>query len=164
MARFHHSTDRVSRETALGMPAWGRPPEWTRAGHCLDHPEWGPDTWHEHGFERVAADVCNGSELEGKPCVVRGQCLAFALDNEFRQGVWGGLYGKALGKLVDEAKKMHELERLTAQLERESKCGKGHLLTADNLTPSGKCLLCAKDQAVFRRSKADLVKRGELTA
>lgn len=167
MARYHHSTDRVSRETDVREhpESFGRPPEWTLRALCDGHPEWGPDAWFDRGCEQVVLRVCNGDFTVGAlPCPVRAQCALFAVENEIRDGVWGGLAPKALSKLVDvQVTERKQAEQL-AKLERESKCPKGHQLTMDNLTPTGKCLTCAKDSAVFRRNKSDLVKRGELTA
>lgn len=167
MARYHHSTDVVSREqdTREHPESFGRPPEWTLEALCDGHPEWSPDAWFDRGCEAVARRVCNGDyTVQAKPCPVRSQCVLFAVENEIRDGVWGGLEPKALGKLVDVQVAARKQQEALDKLERESKCSRGHQLTMDNLTPTGKCLTCAKDNAVFRRNKSDLVKRGELTA
>lgn len=162
--RYHQNMDRPNREQSvtLGMPEFGAPPEWTKQAHCLDHPEWGPDTWHEKGYETLAAAVCNGSELEGRPCRVRQDCLVFALENGFKTGVWGGLHGKPLGNLVDAMAKAKKADAELERMEAETRCGRGHLLTMDNLTPKGKCLTCTKDDAVFWRRRNELVRQGEL--
>ena len=146
------------------MPVFGKPPKWTTSAHCLDHPEWGPDTWHEKGYERSAAEVCNGSYREGKPCPVRRQCLEFALENGFKTGVWGGMWGKPLLEWIERVALARKAEEQLEKLAAEAKCGRGHWLTPDNLTPKRRCLTCVKDEAVFWRRRNELVRQGELPA
>jgi WhiB family redox-sensing transcriptional regulator len=40
--------------------------------------------------EQEAVDFCNGV-IDGVPCPVRDECLIFALTNNERFGVWGGM-------------------------------------------------------------------------
>lgn len=40
--------------------------------------------------EQDAADFCNGT-IDGVVCPVRDECLIFALTNNERHGVWGGM-------------------------------------------------------------------------
>jgi WhiB family transcriptional regulator, redox-sensing transcriptional regulator len=50
-----------------------------------------PDLFHPRRGDspsvRAAITVCNG-------CEVRGECLQYALDNNIRDGVWGGTSGR----------------------------------------------------------------------
>lgn len=71
----------------VGLPdllALVRPPAWHRDAACLEHPEltWFPDR-HETAVMRLAIAVC-------RRCLVRAECLAFALEVPDMAGVWGG--------------------------------------------------------------------------
>lgn len=56
---------------------------WLLSARCRDHD---PDLFFTTapGSERRAKTVC-------RPCPVRSECLAFALDAEIEHGVWGGM-------------------------------------------------------------------------
>jgi WhiB family redox-sensing transcriptional regulator len=61
----------------------GDPAPWMNNGACLEHPEvpWFP----ERGETAEAARaVC-------ARCLVRAECLDYALRTDIRDGVWGGL-------------------------------------------------------------------------
>lgn len=47
------------------------------------------DPWFE-GDELAAATICNG-EWDGQVCPIRDQCLEWALLNNEKFGVWGGM-------------------------------------------------------------------------
>ena len=51
----------------------------------------GGDAWmpDKGGPTRQAKRVCNGHD-DTPPCPVRERCLAYALDNDIRDGIWGG--------------------------------------------------------------------------
>lgn len=57
-------------------------PKWMRDGACLEHPEltWFPERGQPTG---PAKAVC-------RSCLVRDDCLAFALEHPLTIGVWGG--------------------------------------------------------------------------
>lgn len=69
------------------------PEEWTKDGACLQTKpdEFFPDKGDQRGAAR-AKTVCRG-------CDVRDQCLAYALRNHERWGVWGGLSERERRKL-----------------------------------------------------------------
>jgi WhiB family transcriptional regulator, redox-sensing transcriptional regulator len=59
------------------------PPSWQRYANCLGVD---PDLFFPErgGSTREAKEVCRG-------CVVRTECLQYALDNAEKFGIWGGL-------------------------------------------------------------------------
>lgn len=67
-------------------------PDWSQAlcaqtDPDLFAPEWG-DTFD--GMYRDALRICNGWPKRGmRPCDIRAECLAWALENDER-GIWGG--------------------------------------------------------------------------
>lgn len=67
-------------------------PEWMAAGVCA---QTDPEIFfpEKGGPVREAKRVCGG-------CPVKGECLAFALDNGERFGVWGGLSERERRRLV----------------------------------------------------------------
>jgi len=58
-------------------------PDWQDLGRCLEIGD--PDLWFpdKGGPTEGAKEVC-------RPCEVRDQCLAYALEHRIRHGVWGG--------------------------------------------------------------------------
>lgn len=77
---------------ALALPA---PPEWMSEGLCG---QTDPDLFYpdKGGSVREAKGICNGSPLSRRgeprpPCPVREHCLRYALDNDERYGIWGGV-------------------------------------------------------------------------
>lgn len=72
-------------------------PEWMEEGLCAQSD---PDAWYpgEGGSPVPAQEICNGRERE-PGCPVRDECLAYALANDERFGVWGGLSEKQRKKL-----------------------------------------------------------------
>ena len=59
------------------------PPAWQRYANCLGVD---PDLFFPErgGSTREAKEVCRG-------CVVREECLQYALDNSEQFGIWGGM-------------------------------------------------------------------------
>jgi WhiB family redox-sensing transcriptional regulator len=59
------------------------PPAWQRYANCLGVD---PDLFFPErgGSTREAKEVCRG-------CVVREECLQYALDNAEKFGIWGGM-------------------------------------------------------------------------
>lgn len=73
-----------------------RPPEWMADGLCA---QTDPDLFYPDlsSPSRFAKRVCNGNGPDGDPdmplrapCPVKDKCLAYALDNNEKYGVWGG--------------------------------------------------------------------------
>lgn len=64
---------------------------WMRDAACLEHPPewWFPPTG---GSAKVAKEICTR-------CLVRAECLEYAVANNERQGVWGGFNQTELGKV-----------------------------------------------------------------
>ncbi len=118
---------------AAGPPAGaGDPLGWQRLGECqytdpeLFFPEKG-------GSVRQAKRVCRG-------CEVRAQCLAYAMENDERSGIWGGL---------------SERERRKASRQAGSAvpvlCAGGrHVRTSRNRGPFGNCTDCQAERAAAR--------------
>ena len=48
------------------------------------------DGHHDYRAERDAVDFCNGT-IDGNQCPLRDGCLEYALTNNERFGVWGGM-------------------------------------------------------------------------
>lgn len=49
-----------------------------------------PDPWFDESDQEEAINFCNG-EADGVVCPIRHECLIFALTNNEKQGVWGGM-------------------------------------------------------------------------
>ena len=64
---------------------WMRP-AWQRDALCLEHPE------VEFFIER--GDSCAPAKAVCARCLVRTECLEYALANSIQHGVWGGLSGR----------------------------------------------------------------------
>lgn len=68
---------------------------WIKLGKCYgkvcgpyhENPDWDDPWFDDH---EVAQDFCNG-ESDGVICPVRESCLQYALVNNSRYGVWGGM-------------------------------------------------------------------------
>lgn len=66
-----------------------RPPAWHRDALCIEYPD---VTWFPaHGVTGdEAKEIC-------LRCLVRSECLAWAIENKVEYGIWGGLgYRKRL--------------------------------------------------------------------
>jgi WhiB family transcriptional regulator, redox-sensing transcriptional regulator len=64
-------------------PVLPRPPHWTEAALCA---QVGDDFWfpEKGGSTREAKKVC-------RACEVKSDCLDYALENDERFGIWGGM-------------------------------------------------------------------------
>lgn len=83
-----------------------------------------PERGDMHGYRNAKA-VCAG-------CVVRGDCLAYAIDNNERLGIWGGLSGK-------ERRAMHMPHRATCpECRRDWLTHGNHLLCSPACTDAHK--------------------------
>lgn len=73
----------MTREISLNLPAW------MAEGACAGHPE--PDLWFPEvgGFKDAerARMICHS-------CTVAADCLAYAIDEHIKDGMWGGLAPK----------------------------------------------------------------------
>jgi WhiB family redox-sensing transcriptional regulator len=67
-------------------------PRWQRRAACR-RPGVDPEAFYpdKGGSTRAAKRICNGDGRDRWPCPVRAQCLDYALANDDRFGVWGGL-------------------------------------------------------------------------
>lgn len=75
------------------------PQEWMKQGVCTDptiDPDWFfPDTEHNKDVEvRMALNMC-------KQCLVRINCLQYAIDKWPVYGIWGGLKTKQIREIVE---------------------------------------------------------------
>lgn len=72
----------------------GNAPDWSNANCLGTAPVRGPgesevyDPWFDEDDPGPALDVCNGA---GRVCPIRDKCAAFALFNNEKYGVWGGM-------------------------------------------------------------------------
>jgi WhiB family redox-sensing transcriptional regulator len=72
----------MSRAAGRPAPLALRPPEWMDRALCA---QLAPDAWFPEGGPATSARrVCAA-------CPVRAECLAYALGNGERFGIWGGL-------------------------------------------------------------------------
>lgn len=78
-----------SADDTLPVAAAFPPPEVLAHGLCAqaDPEAWFPD---KGGSTRAAKAICNGDTTR-PPCPVRDECLAWALANNERFGIWGGM-------------------------------------------------------------------------
>ena len=74
--------------------------DWESRAEC-SNPLRDPDDWHANegtpdGRRQVEAAlrVCN------KVCTVRDQCLAYALDNDIEESIWGGMTSRERKRLA----------------------------------------------------------------
>lgn len=76
------------------------PEDWRAGALCL---QFSADTWFPEpgGDPRPAKLICNGNGTTRKPCPVKAECLAWALENDERLGVYGGMSGKERARLHD---------------------------------------------------------------
>lgn len=64
------------------------PGEWVNDAACVGHPS---DPWHDGVTVRGSAnDVGREAIRICGSCPCRSECLAYALDNEIGDGIWGG--------------------------------------------------------------------------
>lgn len=67
---------------------YGAPDGWERAKCKNIEVNQGYDPFFDE--EEEAMDFCNG-EFDNSPCPIRNECLLYALTNNERYGVWGGM-------------------------------------------------------------------------
>jgi predicted Fe-S protein YdhL (DUF1289 family) len=109
------------------------------------------------GSIRDAKQVCRG-------CDVRAECLAYALANDERFGIWGCLSERERHRLARQ-EPASTMQRSEAALHAAPRpCPKGHLRTPDNVYPNGSCRKCAiarEREAKQRRdaARADAMRR-----
>jgi len=64
--------------------------DWRDDAACRTHPE--PDLWFPSGDSApYQLQIQQATNICFTQCAVRGQCLAYALDERLDTGVWGGL-------------------------------------------------------------------------
>jgi WhiB family transcriptional regulator, redox-sensing transcriptional regulator len=110
-----------------------------------------PDDWFpDHGRqpERVRLRV----ERTCAACPVRAECLAYAVENGERYGIWGG---------------MTEEERRGVSLPRRAAsryCASGrHLRTPEGTGARGTCLACRRESDADRRAAERVARTGSLS-
>lgn len=70
-------------DATVGLPVLGPAlGEWSRDALCLEYPE---VSWFAGGTTMAnrARDICSR-------CLVRDECLGYALENRVAEGIWGG--------------------------------------------------------------------------
>jgi len=90
----------VPLERALDLPEPLHPPHWTEFAECQYTD---PETFfpEKGGSTRPAKRICAG-------CEVRADCLEYALENDERFGVWGGLSERERRRLKRERESLEE--------------------------------------------------------
>ena len=89
------STLRPASDPTLDWSTWPTPPPWMRDALCA---QTDPESFfpEKGGSTREAKKVCVG-------CEVRSECLEYALANDERFGIWGGLSERERRKLKKRA-------------------------------------------------------------
>ena len=89
-----YTVSRYLRDAAepAGIPV---PPDWTELALCA---ETDPEAFfpEKGGSTREAKSVC-------RSCEVRAECLEFALENDERFGIWGGMSERERRRLKRQA-------------------------------------------------------------
>jgi WhiB family transcriptional regulator, redox-sensing transcriptional regulator len=115
-------------------------PRWQDQSLCA---ETDPDAFfpEKGGSTAAAKRVC-------RACPVRSECLEYALANDERFGVWGGM----------SERERRRVDRAVTSVPR--RCLKDlHVMTAENTNVNGKCRACRN--AADRQARA---RRAEITA
>lgn len=115
-------------------------PHWSVSALCA---QTDPDAFfpEKGGSTAAAKRVC-------RSCLVRSECLEYALENDERFGVWGGL---------SERERRRPGRAVTSE---PGRCLKDlHAMTAENTNVNGKCRACRN--ASDRQARA---RRAEITA
>lgn len=94
----------------------GNAPDWEGANCLGSAPRRGPDDieemydpWFDEEDPGPVLGICNG-EYDGVVCPIRQECLEFALYNNEKYGVWGGMSEQ-------DRKTMRRIWRWNAQLD-----------------------------------------------
>jgi WhiB family transcriptional regulator, redox-sensing transcriptional regulator len=121
------------------IPGWNLPdddePTWVDLALCA---QTDPEIFfpEKGGSTREAKRVCRG-------CEVRAECLEYALENDERFGIWGGLSERERG----------QVKRLTSPppVRDPTKCKSGrHPKTPEGTGARGACLACKRESANAR--------------
>jgi WhiB family redox-sensing transcriptional regulator len=75
-----------ARTASDALELFGLRPAWMRDGLCREH--------SEVNFFPALGEPIEAAKAVCRRCLVRGECLAFALEHEEPDGVWGGLTGQ----------------------------------------------------------------------
>jgi WhiB family transcriptional regulator, redox-sensing transcriptional regulator len=142
---------------AIEVLAWRPPgPGWNLDD--FDEPEWqdlalcaetDPELFfpEKGGGSRDAKRIC-------RQCPVRAECLEYALANDERVGVWGGLSVSERDRMAKQAASAPD-----ADADDDPKpCHAGHLRTPDNLYLDGSCRTCKIDRAREKREAAAIAR------
>lgn len=89
-----HGFQRTDAEPAVDILSLPKPPAWVSDALCaqVDNDGFFPEKNDVGGAVRAAKKVCS-------MCPVTEKCLEYALDNEIRHGIWGGVSDRARLKL-----------------------------------------------------------------
>lgn len=84
----------VREESSIALPVLLKPekdPSWRESAKCKGEDR--PDFFDSHYWKR-AVQVCRG-------CSVRQRCLDFAIENDIRDGIWGGMTSRQRAAYVE---------------------------------------------------------------
>jgi WhiB family redox-sensing transcriptional regulator len=130
------SRSALTRSPGASGPLLLDDPPWQAAGVCAGVD---PDLWfpEKGGSTAQAKRLC-------RSCPVRSECLEFALDNDERFGIWGGL----------SERERRRLARAGGPVLRRCRAGL-HVLTPENTIGAATCRPCklAAEQARYRRNQ-----------
>jgi WhiB family redox-sensing transcriptional regulator len=87
-------------------------PDWRSKANCLDHDTEGFYPPREKGlYQEVASaakKVCFSPGVDGTPnCSAQKRCLLFAIDQDEKYGIWGGMSHRERNALVRRADRLN---------------------------------------------------------
>lgn len=132
------------------MSGYLTPPEWTERALCA---QVGPDFWYPE--KAVSGSMAATAKKVCTTCAVREQCLAWALENDERFGIWGGLTERERRKLPRGRRCNHCDEIFAPSDPRERMCSEEcrdaarHRTIEDNEKAYG-CIQCGTPTTSLR--------------
>jgi WhiB family redox-sensing transcriptional regulator len=123
--------DATEEPPALPLLGLGQMPEWMERGLCA---QTDPESFfpEKGGSTREAKSIC-------ATCPVAAECLDYALDNDERFGIWGGLSERERRKVKQALREDAGLEPATSgHNATKTHCVHGHAFTPNNTPESAR--------------------------